>query len=55
VLVIVALLAGGKVGGVVGMLIAVPVAALLKLQFEKYVEKRKRARETAAAEDKPLT
>ena len=41
VLVIVALLAGGKVGGVVGMLIAVPVAALLKLQFEKYVEKRK--------------
>ena len=40
VLVIVALLAGGKVGGVVGMLIAVPVAALLKLQFEKYVEKR---------------
>ncbi len=41
VLVIVALLAGGKVGGVVGMLIAVPVAALLKLQFEKYVERRK--------------
>ena len=41
VLVIVALLAGGKVGGVVGMLVAVPVAALLKLQFEKYVEKRR--------------
>ena len=41
VLVIVALLAGGKVGGVVGMLVAVPVAALLKLQFEKYVERRK--------------
>ena len=41
VLVIIALLAGGKVGGVVGMLIAVPVAALLKLQFERYIEKRK--------------
>ena len=41
VLVIIALLAGGKVGGVVGMLVAVPVAALLKLQFERYVEKRK--------------
>lgn len=43
VLVIVALLAGGRVGGVVGMLVAVPVAALLKLQFEKYLEKRKAA------------
>ena len=43
VLVIVALLAGGKIGGVVGMLIAVPVAALLKLQFEKYLERRKAA------------
>ena len=45
VLVIIALLAGGKVGGVVGMLVAVPVAALLKLQFEKYVDKRRRAKE----------
>jgi len=43
VLVIVALLAGGKIGGVVGMLIAVPVAALIKLQFEKYMTKRKAA------------
>ena len=41
VLVIIALLAGGKIGGVVGMLVAVPVAALLKLRFERYVEKRK--------------
>ena len=41
VLVILALLAGGKVGGVVGMLVAVPVAALLKLQFERYIERRK--------------
>ena len=42
VLVILALIAGGNIGGVVGMLVAVPVAALLKLQFEKYVEKRKK-------------
>jgi predicted PurR-regulated permease PerM len=41
VLVIIALLAGGSIGGVVGMLIAVPVAALIKLQFEKYIERRK--------------
>ena len=41
VLVIIALLAGGRVGGVVGMLVAVPVAALLKLQFERYIERRK--------------
>ena len=52
VLVIVALLAGGKVGGVVGMLIAVPVAALLKLQFEKYVEKRKQIIENRENEER---
>ena len=45
VLVIVALLAGGKVGGVVGMLVAVPVAALLKLQFDRFVAKKKQAKE----------
>ena len=49
VLVIVALLAGGKVGGVVGMLIAVPVAAILKLQFEKYIENRSHAAESGDA------
>jgi predicted PurR-regulated permease PerM len=41
VLVIVALLAGGRVGGIVGMLVSVPVAAFLKIQFEKYLEARK--------------
>jgi len=51
VLVIVALLAGGKVGGVVGMLVAVPVAALLKLQFEKYVEKRRKILQEQENED----
>ena len=52
VLVIVALLAGGKIGGVVGMLIAVPVAALLKLQFERYVERRRKIREKQDMETK---
>ena len=40
VLVIVALIAGGSVGGIVGMLVAVPVAALIKLQFEKNLARR---------------
>lgn len=50
ILVIVALIAGGKVGGVVGMLVAVPVAALIKLQFEKYVEKRRQMMENLQEE-----
>ncbi|MBO7698332.1 MAG: AI-2E family transporter [Erysipelotrichaceae bacterium] len=41
VLVIVALLAGGNIGGIVGMLVAVPCAALLKLQFDKYIARRR--------------
>ena len=41
VLVVVALIAGGEIGGVVGMLLAVPCAGLLKLQFDKLVERRK--------------
>ena len=52
VLVIIALLAGGNIGGVVGMLVAVPVAALLKLQFEKYVERRRKAVQEREHEDK---
>lgn len=40
-LVIVALLAGGSVGGLVGMLLAVPTAALCKIQFDKIVQYKK--------------
>lgn len=40
-LVIVALLAGNKVGGFVGMIAAVPVAALIKIWFERFVEMKK--------------
>ena len=39
-LVVAALLAGGAIGGFVGMLVAVPVAALLKLQFDRYLERK---------------
>ena len=40
-LVILALIAGNKIGGFVGMIGAVPVAALIKLWFERAVEYRK--------------
>jgi len=41
-LVIVALIAGGAVGGVVGMLIAIPVMALLKIRFDRFLERREK-------------
>ena len=39
-LVIASILAGGAVGGILGMLLAVPVGAFLKLQFEKWLAKK---------------
>ena len=51
VLVIIALLAGGRVGGIVGMLVAVPVAALLKRRFGRYLEKKKLLNERAGEEN----
>ena len=59
-LVVAALIGGGAVGGFVGMLIAVPTAALIKIQFDRYLERRearmeaeaKAAAEAAAARDK---
>ena len=47
VLVIVSLLIGSKIGGLIGMLVAVPCGGLAKVYFEKlinYQMKRKRAR-----------
>jgi len=41
-LVIAALLAGGAIGGVVGMLVAVPAAALLKIQFDRDLDRREK-------------
>ena len=43
-LVLVAIIAGEKVGGFAGMIIAVPFAALLKIWFERLVELRAKAR-----------
>lgn len=47
-LVIVALLFGGQVGGLVGMLLAVPVAAILKIQFDRLVDLRTQQKEKSA-------
>ncbi len=44
-LVIVALLFGSAVGGIMGMLLAVPVAALLKIWFDRLVQKLAQKRE----------
>ncbi|MBP3898476.1 MAG: AI-2E family transporter [Mogibacterium sp.] len=41
-LVVAALIGGGAVGGFVGMLIAVPTAALIKIQFDRYLDKQER-------------
>lgn len=48
-LVIAALIAGGAVGGIAGMLVAVPTAAFLKIQLDRWLEKRERTAEVAAA------
>ena len=43
-LVLVAIIAGEKVGGFAGMIVAVPFAALLKIWFERLVERRAKSR-----------
>ena len=40
ILVVAALIAGGAVGGIAGMLVAVPFAAFLKIQLDRWVERR---------------
>ncbi|MBR6880597.1 MAG: AI-2E family transporter [Clostridiales bacterium] len=47
-LVIAALIAGSAVGGFLGMIIGVPVAAFIKLQFEHLIEKRNAPQGAAA-------
>ena len=51
VLVIVALIGGGVAGGFVGMIVAVPAAALIKVQFDRYLNRK----EKAAEKDLPST
>ncbi len=50
-LVVAALIAGGAVGGIAGMLVAVPSAALLKLQFDRYLQRLETRREALKAEE----
>ncbi len=45
-LVVAALLAGGAVGGIAGMLVAVPSAALIKMQFDKYLSRLEKKKES---------
>ena len=47
-LVIAALIGGGAISGFAGMLVAVPAAAFLKIQFDRYLE-----RKSKAAREKP--
>ena len=44
-LVIAALIAGGAIGGFLGMLVAVPVAALVKMYFDKLIDLKEKDRE----------
>ena len=39
-LVVAALIGGGALGGLLGMIVAVPCAALIKLQFDRYLQKK---------------
>lgn len=39
-LVFAAMIAGSAVGGLLGMLVAVPLAALIKIEFDKYIDKK---------------
>jgi len=42
-LVVAALIGGGALGGLVGMIVAVPVAALVKVQLDRWLEKKERS------------
>jgi predicted PurR-regulated permease PerM len=58
VLVIVSLLIGGKIGGLLGMIIAVPCGGLLKVYFEKliaYIANRKKTAAMKQEEQRPET
>ena len=49
-LVFAAMTAGSAVGGLLGMLVAVPIAALLKIRFDKYIAKKEAARSAPQTE-----
>lgn len=47
-LIIVALIAGGAVGGLVGMLIAIPIVALIKVEFDRYLDRKEQSSRAGA-------
>ncbi len=47
-LVFAAMIAGGEVGGLIGMLVAVPLAALLKIEFDKFIAAKEEAKKHPA-------
>ena len=49
-LVVAALIGGGAIGGFLGMIVAVPTAALLKIQFDRYLDKREKEKDAVKAE-----
>lgn len=49
-LVVGALIGGGALGGLVGMIIAVPTAAFIKIQFDKYISYRESLQESSDAQ-----
>ena len=44
-----AMIVGSAIGGLVGMLVAVPLAALLKLQFDKFLDRKEKEKQLAKA------
>ena len=47
-LVFAAMIAGSAVGGLVGMLVAVPLAALLKIEFDKFLDKKEKEKKKSS-------
>ena len=37
-----AMIAGGAIGGIIGMLVSAPVAATLKIEFDKYIDRKEK-------------
>lgn len=52
-LVVAALIAGGAIGGIAGMLVSVPTAAFIKIQIDRWMERREAEAALAASAQEP--
>ena len=52
-LVVAALIAGGSIGGLAGMLVAVPSAAFIKMQIDRWVDEREAKQVVGSSEEPP--